>query len=173
MTKEEPELCIYRFTRVVFEVASSPFLLNATVKYHLERYLNSNESTVKHLLRSTYVDDIISVAPSDDEAFALYAKAKEIFRQGGFNLRKFQSNSQPLQTKVDAAEGLPDSGMSTASEAKVLGITWNPHSDTLVFDLSELALAADSLQPTKRNLVSLIGRFYDPLGFLAPITIKF
>ena len=36
-----------------------------------------------------------------------------------------------------------------------------------------LPIAADNLQPTKRNLVSLIGRFYDPLGFLAPITIKF
>ena len=26
---------------------------------------------------------------------------------------------------------------------------------------------------TKRNVVSLIGKFYNPLGFLAPVTIKF
>lgn len=42
-----------------------------------------------------------------------------------------------------------------------------------MFDLSDLSVVADDLQPTKRNVVSLIGRFFDPLGFLAPITIKF
>lgn len=39
--------------------------------------------------------------------------------------------------------------------------------------MSELAQLARNLQPTKRNLISLIGNFYDPLGFLALITIKF
>ena len=28
-----------------------------------------------------------------------------------------------------------------------------------------------SLEPTKRNIVSTIGKFYDPLGFLAPVVI--
>ena len=46
-------------------------------------------------------------------------------------------------------------------------------SDILLFDVSELAQLAKNLQPTRRNLVSLIGKFYDPLGFLAPITIQF
>jgi hypothetical protein len=58
-------------------------------------------------------------------------------------------------------------------EHKILGVPWNPSSDHLLFDISELAQLAKDLQPTKRNLVSLIGKFYDPLGFLAPITIKF
>ncbi len=96
MTKEEPELHVYRFTTVVFGVSSSLFLLNATIKYNLERFLDSNEAVVKRLLRSTYVDDIISGVNSNKEAFELYTQAKEIFRQGGFNLRKFLSNSQTL-----------------------------------------------------------------------------
>ena len=178
VTKAEPELRVYRFTRVAFGVSSSPFLLNATVKYHLERFLNSDEATMKRLLQPTYVDDIISGAESEEEAFELYTQAKEIFRQGGFNLRKFQSNSQSLQNKIDFAERLPDPDPSTAStpakqEVKVLSVTWNPHNDFLVFDLSDLSSMAGSLQPTKRNVVSLIGRFYDPLGFLAPISIKY
>ena len=79
----------YRFTRVVFGMSSSPFLLNVTVKYHLERFLDSNEATVNHLLRSTYVDDIISGADSDEEAFELYTKprrfsVKEVLNSGSF-----------------------------------------------------------------------------------------
>ena len=157
---------------------SSPFLLNATVKYHLEQFLDSNEATVKRLLRSTYVDDMISGANSDEEAFELYTQAKEMFRQGGFNLRKFLSNSRPQQIKIDSAEVLTDSNLATESttamqEVKVLGVTWKHCNDSLCFDLSELSDAADNLQPSKRSLVSLVGRIYDPLGFLAPITIKF
>ena len=178
VAKEEPELRVFRFTRVVFGVSSSPFLLNATVKYHLERFLDSNEAVVRCLLESTYVDDIISGASSEEEAFELFVQAKEIFHQGGFNLRKFLSNSQTLQARIDAEEKLSDSspsedGLPARGEVKVLGITWKPDCDSLNFDLSDLSATAEALHPTKRNLVSMIGRIYDPLGFLAPVTIKF
>ena len=36
--------------------------------------------------------------------------------------------------------------------------------------LDDIAIAARVLQPTKR---SLVGKFYDPLGFLAPVVIQF
>ena len=58
-------------------------------------------------------------------------------------------------------------------EHKILGVPWNPESDQLIFDVTDLAKAALDLLPTKRNLVSLIGRFYDPLGFLSPVIIRF
>ena len=58
-------------------------------------------------------------------------------------------------------------------EVKVLGVTWNPCSDSLGFDLSYLSVAADNLQPSKSNLVSLVGRIYNRLRFLAPVTINF
>ena len=36
----QPNIIILRFLCIVFGIISSPFLLNATIKYHLERYLN-------------------------------------------------------------------------------------------------------------------------------------
>ena len=173
-------------------MSSSPFLLNATVKFHLEGFRESHLSVVERLLRSTYVDDIISGADSEDEAFEFFVQAKELFRRGGFNLRKFLTNSQGLQLRINQSEGLPcqaaihDPSTETYSQAvlgtqsptepdecKVLGVPWNPISDSLMFDISELAQVSTTLQPTKRNLVSLVGKFYDPLGFLAPVTIRF
>ena len=80
-TKDEPEICAYRFTRVVFGVSSSLFLLNATVRYHLESLRDTNETVVKKLLNSTYVDNVIFGTGSIKEAFELYTQAKEIFRK--------------------------------------------------------------------------------------------
>jgi len=33
--------------------------------------------------------------------------------------------------------------------------------------------AAESAKPTKRGIVSAIGKLYDPIGFLSPLVIKF
>ena len=53
---------------------------------------------------------------------------------------------------------------------QILGVLWNPESDQLIFDVANLAL---DRCPTKRTLVSLIGKFYDPLRFLSPGIIRF
>ena len=97
IAKSEPEIKAYRFTWVVFGVSSSPFLLNVTIRFHLESHMESNGEIVK-CLRSTYVDDIVSEADTGAEAFKLFVQAKVIFKRGGFNLRKFVTNSPELQS---------------------------------------------------------------------------
>lgn len=190
ISKDSPDLRIYRFTRVVFGVSASLFLLNATIRFHLEKYMDTDENLVRRLLCSTYVDDIISGGDTEEEAFNLFAKSKRIFGEGGFNLRKFLTNSRGLQERIDLQENvrkdLPLKDEPTYSEAtlgvsqspnveehKVLGVVWNPESNQLIFDVANLAQLALDLHPTKRNLVSLIGKFYDPLGFLSPVIIRF
>ena len=194
----EPHIIKLRFTRVVFGVSSSPFLLNATIQHHIRRYHASHPELVDILMQSTYVDDVIFGADTEEEAYTLYMNSKEIFAQGSFNLRKFVTNLQSLQETVDAQATTPmtteltDVPTVEASEEsysqstlpvnphgtshgkqKVLGVHWDVTRDQLVFTLEELAEIAARLEPTKRNVVSLTGQFYDPLGYLSPITIRF
>ena len=42
---------------------------------------------------SIYVDNVAMGANDMHEAFMLYRESKEIFNKGGFNLRKFATNS--------------------------------------------------------------------------------
>ena len=41
--------------------------------------------------------------------------------------------------------------------------------DALIFDLTEIANFARDLEPTKRNVVSVAAKFYDPFRFLSPV----
>ena len=192
---DSPQLRILRFRRVVFGVSSSPFLLNATLQHHLDLYAASHPEVVERLLESLYVDDVVSGAQDEDQAETFYLKSKQILREGGFNLRKFVTNSKSLQQRIDDCEGvttheIPPHTVSHLEESytksmlgttqpnqpgeqKVLGVRWDVAKDQFCFGFTDIAHCAAESEPTKRNLISIVGRFYDPIGFLAPIVIKF
>ena len=104
IVKFSPEIVILRFTRVVVGVSSSPFLLNATIKHHIEQYKGADPEFVEKFLRSIYVDDLSSGASKVDAAYELYPKSKLRLAEGGFNLRKFVSNSPELTNRIECNE---------------------------------------------------------------------
>ncbi|KAL5491930.1 hypothetical protein EMCRGX_G017306 [Ephydatia muelleri] len=55
----------------------------------------------------------------------------------------------------------------------MLGVKWKPSEDELVFDLSALLHDIAAIKPTKRNIIGLSARIYDPLGILSPVTVQF
>ena len=58
-------------------------------------------------------------------------------------------------------------------EQKVMGMVWNVSSDGLIIDLSVIYEEAVSIQPNKRNIVSVVSKVYDPLGLVSPVVISF
>ena len=150
-------------------------------------------------MQSIYVDDVVSGVDCDDDAYTLYKTSKEILSHASFNLRKFATNSSTLQDRINREEPpqkinssqqinlphvealeesyveatLPTEITNGPGEQRILGICWRVQLDQLVFEFSGIASAAALLMLTKRNVISIIGRFYDPLGFISPVTIRF
>ena len=116
---EEPKIIVFRFDRA-FGLSSSPFLLNVTLKHHIMLYENEDPEFVQKLLQSLYVDDIISGDSDDIGAYKLYIKANLRLAEGGFNARKFVSNSKQLMSQIKESERLLENschgGQSIASK---------------------------------------------------------
>ena len=192
-----PSVQVLRFTRIVFGVSASPFLLNATIKRHIEGYRSEDSGFVEKFQRSIYVDDVTFGAESAEKAFKLYQQSKLWLAKGGFNLRKFVTNCPELQSRINWAENhtldqsdgtdparVTSEDMSYVKNTlgdnlnnleglKVLGVRWNPESDSLLFDIQHITELATKLQPTKRNVIGLAAQFFDPLGVISPVTVQF
>ena len=72
----EPEIVSMRFLCVVFGLHSSPFLLGGTLQHHIKCYQPDDPAFVEKLLKSLYVDNLISSSNSVKEAFELFLKSK-------------------------------------------------------------------------------------------------
>ena len=74
--KADPQIAVLRFTRVVFGVSASPFLLNATIDHRIKRMDPSEEEFIQKFRRSIYVDDVATSLTDADAAYQFYLKAK-------------------------------------------------------------------------------------------------
>ena len=79
----------YHFCRVPFGVISSPFLLAATINYHLHQ---SDLPVAKKIKEDIYVDNVITGVDTLSNAKDLYAEAKSLFAAASMNLREWASN---------------------------------------------------------------------------------
>ena len=59
---EHSETLVYRFTRALFGLTSSPFLLGGVIEQHLETWESRMPEIVCELKRCMYVDDLLSGA---------------------------------------------------------------------------------------------------------------
>jgi hypothetical protein len=172
--------------------------LGATIQHHLETHEKQKPEIVEHLKKSLYVDDFVSGAENDERALEIYKGSKQLMSTGGFNLRKWSSNSDNVVKAIDALESSETMNSSTNSkpnvvqedlsytkstiarestvteptQVKVLGMAWDTAEDTFLFHLKELVEYAKSLPVTKRSLLKWSSKIFDPLGFLSPFTIK-
>ena len=159
---ENPELVSYRFTRVVFGLNCSPFLLNGTLRHHLMKNSESYKDEIEKILRCLYVDDFTGGSNTPKEAHALYQLLKRVLMDGGFPIHKFLTNNPELLKLVTE-----DQNLKTVK--KVLGLLWDAVADEIIIDLEDAIDDSDII--TKRIIASVIMKIFDPLGLIAPIII--
>ena len=148
--------------------------------HHLAKYEESDPEAVK-VLQDLYVDDLPAAAADDKKAFEMYKNTKKIMKEGGFNLRKWKSNSKELTKRINQCERVDFPQIQTEIAAmtsnddgktKILGINWDTENDELFFDFSDITSYASQLPPTNRTVLKTAAKFFDPLGFVSPVTVR-
>ena len=135
VNKPNQKTVIYRFTTVLFGLAPSPFLLNATISTHMGKYLETHYEIIIKFLNDLYMDVSTTGAQTKSEVYELYQKIKKLMLEGGFVLKKWNSNDDDLKNMISKSEkdvyGQTDHVIK--SENKVLGIKWSSSNDSLIF----------------------------------------
>ena len=152
----------HRMAVHLFGACSSPSIANYALKRVADDVKDDDKSEVKQVLRENfYVDDCL-VAHNDPVILQTIARDLQgMCEQGGFLLRKFSSNVEGIQSEMGETTNVSES-------ETVLGIVW----DKLEDELGIVAMSSDSEVRTKRQLLSLIAKIYDPLGIVAPTVLQ-
>ena len=167
-SREQCKIENVRFTRALFGLTLSPFLLGGVLEQHLKKWKQQEPELVAQIRKSLYVDDLISDAPTVTQAQQLKQGSTKIFSDAKFTWHKWNSNATE-QERNDSPSDSDDQTFAKqqlgtkTTETKLLGLPWDKGNDNLSVPFPKL-----ETEPTKRGVLSQLARIYDPLGLASP-----
>jgi hypothetical protein len=165
----DPLKCI-QLDSVTYGQKSSTFLSTRCLQELSNRYHNEFPLASYILNNCTYVDDACFSHSDLNVIIEARLQLCELLAKGSFHTHKWASNDHRV------LEGIPNDKQHFDSldfqkdlYLKTLGLKLNMQDDCFVFSCPE---PFDKQSPTKKDILSHISKFYDPLGFIAPIIMK-
>ncbi|KAK7913154.1 hypothetical protein WMY93_013365 [Mugilogobius chulae] len=167
------EVIEYRMCVHIFGNSPSP----SVAMYGLKKAAAAGEadfgSQVRTFIeRDFYVDDALKSFPSEQEAVLVLQQTQQALAASNLRLHKITSNRPaileafPPEDRAKEIENM-DLCAQDLPVQRSLGLLWNIGMDTFTFQVN------DEQKPfTRRGVLSTVNSLYDPLGFLAPITIQ-
>lgn len=155
---------VYQFTRVIYGQAAAPFLAVRAMRQCAMDYAEEYPVGADAVLELFYVDDGLPGADSLEDALILKQQLIDLLKKGQFELAKWASNkNELLDSKNPTYLEISDPEIKS-----VLGLRWVPDGDTFVYKF-------DAKTPkenwTKREILSEIGKLYDPNGYISPVVV--
>lgn len=166
-TSDEP-LLTYELNTNTYGLKSSPYIAIRTLLELAAQERERFPLAATVLEHDAYVDDILTGANSESAALELKEELINIMSSGGYELRKWLSNSPTVLSDLpNDHKQVPFlfDNVDNPHSVSVLGILYDPVSDTFSYR-SDLVTHN---QVTKRNILSTVARMYDPNGWIGPI----
>ena len=164
----QPE--VYEFDRVVFGVNSSPFLAQFVLQQHAKRFMDEFPMAAETILKATYMDDSMDSVLDEEKGLELHRQLSLLLSKAGMHARKWLSNSQNVLREIPVQDRKAEVDLDREYMpcTKTLGVWWLSDQDVFTFKEN----APGDMKYTKRNFVKKIATLFDPIGFLAPFTIR-
>ncbi|XP_055905233.1 uncharacterized protein LOC129940780 [Eupeodes corollae] len=162
-------LKLYRLKTVTFGTASAPYLATRTLNKLADDERQNYPLAADMIRQDMYVDDLVSGADSIYEAQQKVTEINQLLLSAGFHLRKWASNFEEALVNIAHQDRAVDFMLpfESAEHIKTLGIKWVPYSDSFSFQWT----ISESVEVTKREVLSTIAKLFDPLGWISPCVI--
>ena len=123
------------------------------------------------LFKSTYLDDSMDSVLNDEQGIELYNQLSQLLGKTGMHARKWLSNSRVVLQSIPEEDRASEVHIDERNLplVKTLGVLWQADNDIFTFKTNPPDV---NFKFTKRNFLSKIATLFDPLGFIAPFTIR-
>ncbi|KAJ0169299.1 hypothetical protein K1T71_015183 [Dendrolimus kikuchii] len=160
----------YELQTVTFGTACAPYLAVKSLQRLAEEEQNKFPIAAKITKQDFYVDDMMTNCETDNEAIDIYKQMNQLLNSGGFQLQKWNSNSDKFMNFINQKSKSDEKTLDIKSDntVKVLGIRWNRNTDNFEYTVN---LPELSLPITKRKVLSDIAKQYDSMGWIAPVIV--
>ena len=163
---------VLRFTRALFGMTCSPFLLGGVINQHLDTWESQYPELIKEIRDGLYVDDLMTGGENAEITAEKKAITTDVFKDASFTIHKWHSNvpdleaisSSPCEEELTYAK--QQLGGAKPSEGKLLGVPWDRDQDVI-----SVILQITQTETTKRGVLSHLAKIYDPLGLASPVTL--
>ena len=117
------------------------------------------------------MDDLYVATDSIEKAQRILREMRATLSRGGFNLTKWKSNSSEFLETLEPGKGLDPSKVQPQNQ-KELGLPWNPITDCYMIETKLFRKINFNEDITQRKLLRFVAPLFDPLAFIAPLTIR-
>lgn len=160
----------YELSTVTYGQKSSSFLAIRCL-FELANICQQDHPKISDIVKKDmYCDDLLVSIDSVQEAEYVCQTISQLFESAGFILRKWVSNNPKIikQLNTDDIDN-KIINLNPDETTQTLGLCYSPNEDTLRFKIDN-SLA--KINPTKREVLSIISKIFDPLGLLSIFTIS-
>ena len=119
-----------------FGLTSSPFILNAVRKKHVDHMGPEYQLTASQITEQTYVGDVFGGAQTMKKVFKQAKDSAAMCESAGMELFKWQTNCDELRALIDPrSSGAVSSGVlsemiAVEATTKGLGVQWETNDDS-------------------------------------------
>lgn len=160
---------ICRLKTITYGTANAPYLATRTLR---QLALDEHENlplASSVALTDFYIDDILSGESSLEKTKLLQAQLIELLNRGKMTLHKWHSNHPELlgsENKISTQYHFNE--QKELNSVKALGVLWDTQNDCFLYQIK----IPEKEVYSKRDVLSLISRHYDPLGLIGPVITR-
>ena len=162
----------YRLATVTYGTASAPHSAARCLKQLSLDYMAEYPEAAEIFGRNFYVDDLLVSVKCPEEAVRIQKGLDLLASKAEMEIGKWDSNDPRVLEHVPLVSRAKNSNFKMEDNqfvSKALGVGWDSVNDNLLFQGFEFK---NIDRVTKRIVLSEMSRIFDPLGLLAPVSVK-